>query len=190
MGAEVCVYFSRDQNKRTMTPVIVVVMGVTGCGKSTVGSELAKLEGWPFEDGDDLHPAANKLKMASGHPLTDADRWPWLHAVRAHIDGWVAAGSSGVIACSALKRAYRQVLDSEQAETRFAFLDVSVPAATRPPGRSGRSLHATRTAGQPARDAGATGPGRTRDHHSDHRRSRTLGHRRTDRHGAPSAAAT
>ena len=110
-----------------MTPVIVVVMGVTGCGKSTVGIELAKLKGWPFEDGDDLHPPANKAKMASGHPLTDDDRWPWLHTVRAQIDEWAYAGSNGVIACSALKRAYRDVLDRDQPQTVFAFLDVAVP---------------------------------------------------------------
>jgi gluconokinase len=110
-----------------MTPVIVVVMGVTGCGKSTIGTELAMIKGWPFEDGDDLHPAANKAKMAAGHPLTDDDRWPWLLAVRAKIDEWFEAGSDGVIACSALKRAYREMLDHKQAPTVFAFLDVSVP---------------------------------------------------------------
>ncbi len=109
-----------------MTRVIVVVMGVTGCGKSTVGIELAKLKGWRFEDGDDLHPPANKAKMASGHSLTDDDRWPWLRAVRAQIDEWADAGTSGVIACSALKRAYRDVLDEGQAQTVFAFLDVAV----------------------------------------------------------------
>ncbi len=110
-----------------MTAVIVVVMGVTGCGKSTVGSELAAAEQWPFEDGDDLHPAANKAKMAAGHPLTDADRWPWLRTVRAQIDAWASAGSGGVIACSALKRAYREVLDRDQPQTCFVFLDVAVP---------------------------------------------------------------
>ena len=110
-----------------MALVIAVVMGVTGCGKSTVGRELAKLKGWPFEDGDDLHPAANKAKMASGHPLTDVDRWPWLRAVRAQIDLWVDAGSGGVIPCSALRRTYREVLDHGQAQTMFVFLDVSVP---------------------------------------------------------------
>jgi gluconokinase len=88
-------------------------MGVAGCGKSTVASALADLLRWDLCDGDDLHPPANVAKMAAGQPLTDDDRWPWLARVRGWIDERLAAGRSGVITCSALKRAYRDVLRNE-----------------------------------------------------------------------------
>jgi gluconokinase len=104
--------------------VFVIVMGVSGCGKTTVGRVLAQRLGWPYVDGDDLHPAANVAKMAAGHPLTDADRWPWLRAIRHQLDEWAAAGIDGVLACSALRRAYRDVLRDGPGELRFAFLDV------------------------------------------------------------------
>jgi gluconokinase len=93
---------------RCAAPPVVVVMGVSGCGKSTVGAALAERLGVPFVDGDDLHPAANIAKMAAGRPLTDADRRPWLEAV----GRWLAhhGGSGGVITCSALKRSYRDLL--------------------------------------------------------------------------------
>jgi len=91
-------------------PPVVVLMGVSGCGKSTVGGVLAGRLGWDLGEGDDLHPAANVAKMAAGHPLTDDDRWPWLRRVRGWIDEHVAAGQPGVVTCSALKRAYRDVL--------------------------------------------------------------------------------
>lgn len=81
-------------------------MGVAGAGKSTLGAALAQRLGWPFRDGDDLHPPANVARMAAGTPLTDADRAPWLDAVA----GWIADHPEGVIACSALKRAYRDRL--------------------------------------------------------------------------------
>ena len=84
----------------------VVIMGVTGCGKSTVGARVAAALGWPFADADDFHPASNVASMAAGVPLTDDDRWPWLDAVGA----WMAAHPDGVVACSALKRAYRDRL--------------------------------------------------------------------------------
>ncbi|HEX4098071.1 MAG TPA: gluconokinase, partial [Caulobacteraceae bacterium] len=104
------------------TPIALVVMGVSGSGKSTIAAPLAKALGWDFKEGDELHPPANIEKMASGHPLTDADRWPWLHAVRAWIDAEVAAGRSGVITCSALKRAYRDRLRDGQPAVRFIYL--------------------------------------------------------------------
>jgi gluconokinase len=94
-------------------PPVLVMMGVTGSGKSTVASLLADRLDWPFEEGDDLHPEANVKKMAQGHPLTDEDRWPWLARVRAWIDERVAAGEPGIITCSALKRSYRDVLRNE-----------------------------------------------------------------------------
>ena len=89
---------------------VVVVMGVSGAGKTTVGRALAERLGWDFEDGDALHPQANVAKMAAGVPLTDDDRWPWLHLVRKWIVDEQHSGRSGVIACSALKRSYRDVL--------------------------------------------------------------------------------
>lgn len=85
-------------------------MGVSGCGKSTVAALLAGRLGWPFVEGDDLHPAANVEKMASGHPLDDEDRWPWLARIAAWIDERRAAGQNGIVTCSALKRRYRDVL--------------------------------------------------------------------------------
>jgi gluconokinase len=98
-------------------------MGVSGSGKTTMGERLAQRLGWPFEEGDALHPPANIAKMASGQPLTDADRAPWLDRVAAWISGRLAAGGSGVIACSALKRAYRERLAAGlQAQVRFVYL--------------------------------------------------------------------
>lgn len=89
-------------------------MGVSGCGKSTVGGLLAGRLGWPLEEGDDLHPAANVEKMAAGHPLDDEDRWPWLVRIREWIEYREAAGESGIVTCSALKRRYRDVLRDDQ----------------------------------------------------------------------------
>jgi gluconokinase len=102
--------------------MIVVVAGVSGSGKSTVGMLLATTLGWPFTDGDTLHPGANVAKMRAGHPLTDADRRPWLAAVAASIDAYQAAGQSAVLACSALKRAYRDELTAGRAAVQIVFL--------------------------------------------------------------------
>ena len=85
-------------------------MGVSGSGKTTVGQLLTSELGWEFADGDDYHPAANVEKMRNGIPLTDADRGPWLETLRGLIAGWVLAGKNTVLACSALKRAYRERL--------------------------------------------------------------------------------
>ena len=84
---------------------VVVLMGVSGCGKTTVGQAIAARLGWQFQEGDALHPSENVAKMAGGTPLVDADRWPWLERIAAVIDGWRAQGLSGVVTCSALKRA-------------------------------------------------------------------------------------
>jgi gluconokinase len=92
------------------SPVIVVVMGVSGSGKSTVAALLAAALGCQFQEGDDLHPPENVEKMRDGTPLTDADRMPWLHKIGEEIDGWRARGECGVLTCSALKRSYRDII--------------------------------------------------------------------------------
>jgi len=89
---------------------VLVVMGVSGSGKSTVAGILAGQLGWDLAEGDDLHPEANVAKMAAGHPLTDEDRWPWLDTVAAWITEHTMAGIPGIITCSALKRVYRDVM--------------------------------------------------------------------------------
>ncbi len=100
----------------------VVVMGVAGCGKSTVGAALARRLAWPHLDADDFHPRDNVEKMRSGTPLTDADRGPWLASMRAELDRRVEAGDPVVLACSALKRAYRDVLRDGIGVVRFLHL--------------------------------------------------------------------
>ena len=100
----------------------LVVMGVSGSGKTTFAEALAEHTGWPFQEGDDLHPAQNVAKMKSGHPLTDADRAPWLAAIADHIDAWRGAGLTGIVTCSALKRAYREQLASSHADVRFVYM--------------------------------------------------------------------
>ena len=90
--------------------MIILVMGITGSGKTTVGRLLAERLNWEFADADDFHSAANKEKMHSGIPLTDADREPWLLAIRDQIWRWIAANKNGVITCSALKQSYRDLL--------------------------------------------------------------------------------
>lgn len=106
---------------KTVVPPLVV-MGVQGSGKSTSGRAIAEFLSLPFIDGDDLHPAANKDKMASGHPLTDADREPWLEAIGQALAEGLARGESTVIACSALKRRYRDLIRSFAPGTRFVHL--------------------------------------------------------------------
>ena len=105
-----------------MAVCAVVVMGVSGAGKSTIASRLADDLGWDFEEGDELHPAANVAKMAAGEPLTDSDREPWLQRVAGWIEAEIAAGRHGVITCSALKRAYRDLL--RRPEVLFVYLEV------------------------------------------------------------------
>ena len=102
----------------------IVVMGVSGAGKSTVGRLIAARLGCPFRDADSFHPAANIEKMRRGEPLTDEDRWPWLHAIAAWIAEHRAAGTTCVVTCSALKRVYRDIVTNTQsADVRLVFLE-------------------------------------------------------------------
>lgn len=101
--------------------MIVIVFGVSGAGKTTVGKLLAEELGWQFYEADDFHPRANIEKMRSGHPLTDQDRWPWLDRLRDQIERSLAAKENAVLACSALKRAYRERLRASD-DVKFVFL--------------------------------------------------------------------
>ncbi len=103
-------------------PAVLVVMGVSGCGKSTIAAMLAHRLHWIYEDGDWFHPHANIEKMHHGEPLNDEDRWPWLNAIAAWIDATLAAGNHGIVACSALKRAYRDVLIGDRKGVRLIYL--------------------------------------------------------------------
>ena len=107
------------------TPCALVVMGVSGSGKSTIAEKLAQRIGWTYEDGDTFHPAGNVAKMKAGHPLTDEDREPWLRAIAAEIDRVCQAGEHAVIACSALKRTYRDILVHGRNDVRIVYLDGS-----------------------------------------------------------------
>lgn len=106
-------------------------MGVSGSGKTTVGSMLAARLGWPYADADAFHPAANVAKMHAGHPLDDTDREPWLDAIGAWIDAKTAAGRPAVVSCSALKRAYRERLRTARPNVRLLYLDVDPETAAR-----------------------------------------------------------
>jgi len=102
-------------------PAVIVVMGVSGSGKSTIAPLLADRLHWICQDGDWLHPQSNVEKMHHGEPLTDEDRWPWLRAIAAWIDQTRQAGNHGVVACSALKRVYRDILVGERRDVRIVF---------------------------------------------------------------------
>ena len=101
---------------------VLVVMGVSGSGKTTIAKAVAERLGWPFQEGDDLHPAANVAKMHAGTPLTDEDRAPWLAAIAAWIDARLSAGEPGVVTCSALRHAYREVLVGDRPHVRVVYL--------------------------------------------------------------------
>lgn len=104
-------------------PDIIVVMGVSGSGKTTIATGLAAAMGWEFAEGDDFHPAANVEKMRGGEALTDDDRWPWLETIGAWISAKEAAGESAVVTCSALRRAYRDVLRRNRPQVRFLHVE-------------------------------------------------------------------
>lgn len=113
----------KTRPQRLPRPCVVVLMGVSGSGKSRVGGLLATRLGWSFMEGDALHPPANVEKMRAGRPLDDADRQPWLAFVADWIDARLDAGEGGVVTCSALKRAYRRILDRQGGRVVFVFLD-------------------------------------------------------------------
>lgn len=105
--------------------MVLILMGVSGTGKTTLGNMLSRQTGWPFLDGDDFHPAANKEKMAAGHPLTDEDRAPWLAILHGKIEEYANAGKSMILACSALRVQYRATLrgDLPTEKVQFALLE-------------------------------------------------------------------
>src|SRR5258708_14818047 len=101
--------------------MILVIMGVSGSGKTTIATGLSRKLGWQYQEGDALHPPANIEKMKSGQSLSDADRLPWLHRIAAKIDEWRAGGVSGVVTCSALKRSYRDIIIGNRPEVALVY---------------------------------------------------------------------
>jgi len=102
--------------------MIIVLMGVSGCGKTTVGVDLAAHLGWEYQEGDALHPQENILKMSDGVPLNDDDRKPWISRISDWIDSRCEAGRDGVISCSALKESYRRTIRGNQKDVQFIYL--------------------------------------------------------------------
>jgi carbohydrate kinase (thermoresistant glucokinase family) len=107
---------------RLVRPAVVLLMGVSGSGKTTTGKRLATALGWPFRDADEFHPPANIAKMAAGQPLDDADRGPWLAAIGAWIDDQRRSGQNGIVSCSALKRGYRETLAGGRPDVAVVYL--------------------------------------------------------------------
>jgi gluconokinase len=107
--------------------MIVILMGVTGSGKTTVAQELRKVTGWEYAEGDDYHSEANRAKMAAGIPLTDEDRAPWLASLHEVLRGWFEKGQSGILTCSALKQVYRDVLVGGLPAEAWRFVLLRVP---------------------------------------------------------------
>lgn len=103
-------------------PAVIVVMGVASSGKTSLGERLAERLGWPFRDADSFHPPENVAKMSSGTPLTDEDRKPWLAAIAAWIDDLRTNGGNGIVTCSALKRAYREVIVGDRPDVTLVYL--------------------------------------------------------------------
>ena len=130
-------------------PRILVVMGVSGSGKSTVAGALAERLGWPLAEGDEFHSPENIAKMHSGTPLTDADRLPWLKSISAWIETRLKAGQSGIVTCSALKHTYRDLLTGGRPEVLFVYLKGSPEVmAKHLAGRHGHFMPASLLASQ------------------------------------------
>ena len=131
-------------SKRIALPVVLVLMGVSGCGKTTVARIVAERLRWAFEEGDALHPPANVAKMQAGHPLDDDDRAPWLAKVADWVDARLDAGACGVITCSALKHTYRDLIDRRGSGIEFVYLHGSRELiASRLAGRQGHFMPAS-----------------------------------------------
>jgi gluconokinase len=123
---------------------VAVLMGVSGSGKTTIAEGVAKREGWRLVEGDDFHPPANLVKMRSSTPLTDEDRWPWLRAIAREIDAMLARGERAVVASSALKRAYRDILIGDRRDVALVYLKGSKRLiADRMAARKGHFMPAT-----------------------------------------------
>lgn len=103
-------------------PCVLIVMGVSGCGKSTVARLIGDRLGWPVIEGDDLHPADNIARMSEGTPLTDADRAPWLDRIAEQVREWGEQGQCGIVTCSSLKRKYRERISGGSADVCFVYL--------------------------------------------------------------------
>ena len=108
--------------KRGHRPTVLLLMGVSGAGKTTTGKRLAKTLGWTFRDADEFHPPENITKMTAGQPLTDDDRWPWLDAIGVWMDSKRIEGGRAIVTCSALRRIYRERLLTGRPEVRLVFL--------------------------------------------------------------------
>ncbi|MFN8552191.1 MAG: gluconokinase [Candidatus Obscuribacterales bacterium] len=123
---------------------VIIVMGVAGSGKTTVGQSLAQRLQWNFADADDYHPPANVTKMSAGQPLTDEDRKPWLSALSSMIQNWIATGQSTVLACSALRSSYRDILQTDNNSVALIYLKADFELFNkRLSGRSGHFMKAT-----------------------------------------------
>lgn len=109
----------------TARPRVIVLMGVSGSGKSTIGRRLSRTLGWPFRDADSFHPAANIEKMSKGLPLDDEDRRPWLSAIADWIDAHRAGATNAIVSCSALKRRYRDIVIGSRRDVRLVYLQGS-----------------------------------------------------------------
>ncbi len=157
--------------------MIVVLMGVTGSGKTTIGTLLAQRTGTVFADADDYHPAANKEKMRAGIPLNDDDRQPWLEILNGLLRGWYQSGEGGVLACSALKEKYRQTLASGLPENAISFvwLDADKELLSERLAGAASRVHESEAARQPVCNAGAAKGCAARDE-----RSSAGGDRRSD----------
>ncbi len=127
----------------TEQPVHLVIMGVAGTGKTTIGEGLATRFGLPLAEGDGFHSAANKAKMGAGHPLTDEDRWPWLRSLRDWMSQQADEGHSSVVACSALREVYRDIL--RQADGEVFFIHLVLPEDVNAERLSSRPGHYMKT---------------------------------------------
>ena len=135
-----------------VSPTVLVLMGVSGSGKSTVAQELQRRLGWIFQEGDDLHPPANVAKMRSGQPLNDADRLPWLQAIARWIDRQLAAHEPGIITCSNLKRAYRRITIGSRHGVTLVYLKGRRAGDPATHTQSSAPVHAAIAAWEPVRN--------------------------------------